>query len=242
MKPSYNFELIKDYIDGILDSKTSSEVRDVLAEDEHAREIAKGILIMNEHFKDEQKAEQYLDQFHEKNLNLIEEEIKGSESRKSSWIKVAAAVLVLASSSVVYFSLSDGSSMDKLLLSELETPYRITTTLRNASSDADQGYAAYNVGDYEESLSLLGEVKTAQAIYVKGLSHMYRAEYDLAIKLFQDEELMKSRFEEQARWYLAVSYLKIRDMQKSKEVLESIVSKGSHYKKREAEKLLDFLD
>ena len=243
MKTSYNFELIKDYIDGLLDSKTANEIKHTLATDETARTIAKGILIMNERFKDDHEAEQYLDHLHEKNQNLIQEKIKDARSTKSSWIKVAAAVVILASTSIVYFSLSDRSSLDGLLLSELESPYRISTTLRNASTEkANQGYAAYNIGDYENALVMLKDVKSAQAIYVKGLSHLYRAEYPLAIEEFLDEGLVKSRFEEQSRWYLAVAYLKIRDMEKSREVLQFIVAKANHYKKREAEKLLDFLN
>ncbi len=242
MKTTYNFELIQDYLDGILDSKKMSEIRHLIATDNNARTIAKGILIMRAHFETDRDIDDYLDDLLKKKQQLI----KNKTERKNSFsfIKVAAAVILIAVSSIIVYQLNSAPNLEDLIAEEITNPYRISAILRDGVSFEvlNEGIVAYNQRNYTEAISKLNGVTSAQAIFLKGLSHLYTGEYQLAVDEFKNKILIKSRFEEQSRWYLAVSYLKMREMEKSRKVLEVIVSKTTHYKKIEAEKVLNFLE
>ncbi|MEO9870481.1 tetratricopeptide repeat protein [Ekhidna sp.] len=240
MKTIYNYELIEDYLDGILDSQTMNELRHLLATDESAREIAKGILIMKNHFKNDQEIESYLDEILSRRQKVINKHVR---KKKLGLLHIAASLtaFVLLSLAVYQFS---KPSIEGILNNHLSDQYKISTTLRNSNytNHFDKTLSAYRSKNYQEVIERLNNPHTAKEVFLKGLSFLYSGEYQLAIKEFERESLINSRFEEQARWYLSVAYLKVREWDKAKKVLLVIVEFPSHYKKKESQKLLNFIN
>ncbi|WP_144017465.1 tetratricopeptide repeat protein [Ekhidna lutea] len=239
MKTKYNYELIEDYLNGILDSKTMSEVKHLLETDEVARGIAQGILNMKERFDaDESQMDDYLSQTLEKKQKLIND----YSSQRSSLriIKIAAAVLVLAVSTFAIYQLTQ-PTLNDVLAYELSQPYEMFITSRDGEGSLDHALVTYNNGNYAEVFNYIQNTHTAQSSFLKGLSYLYLEEYESAITELQSVANSDSRFEEQARWYLAIAYLQTDEPEKAKAILAQIKGNPNHYKAERAVEILDLL-
>lgn len=240
MSAKYNYELIKDYLDGILDTKTSQMISHQIENDEIARDIAKGILLLDDHFnQDDEKIEQYL----QDRLATQEQVIEKVNSKKQyPVLKIAASFALIAISWFGIHQLTQ-PSMDEVIGNELSTPYEITITLRDSeSAQMDQAVINYQNGNYLKTYELLNDKHDAQAVFYKGISLLYAGEYDKAIANLESTNLASSRYEQQGRWFLALAYLKAGKNESAYQILERISASNSHYKKAQAIKLFNYLD
>lgn len=241
MNIGYNYELIEDFLDGIVDLATAKEIRRLLETDEVARDIAKGILILKEHFGEGENIEKYMDE----RLAQAEMEIaKNTSAQKSSSIlKIAASIVFVVASGLALYQLSK-SNLEGLVADQLETPYEASVALRGAnSSTALQGaLAAYNDGQYQGAFDLLKSENSAQATFFSGLSLLYLDQNAEAITHLKSTELIGSRYEEQSKWYLSLAYLKSDKLDQGEKLLLRIKFTKSHFKQKEAIEILEFLN
>ncbi|MEP1096347.1 MAG: hypothetical protein ABJG78_14620 [Cyclobacteriaceae bacterium] len=241
MKTDYNYELIKDCLDGILDSKTTEKIKRLIESDKTARDIAKGILLLEDRFENDKDLNAYLNDLHTRQEKIIE---GISQTKKPfTFLKIAASVTILAISALVAYQINRPTLSD-LLSAELSIPYQSATTVRNSEeiSDFEKAMIAYNKGEYAKTIELLKEEQDSQAIFFKGLSLLFAEEYSMAIEFLGKPELIESRYEEQSRWYQSLAYLKSNQNQKASEILGEIVSNKDHFKHKEALKLLEYLN
>ena len=174
------------------------------------------------------------------NRKLIEEETKPANA---GWLlKLAATVLLIAVSSILIYR-SAQPSLSDLLSDALAEPYEISVALRNSetASNMDNAAVYYNQGNYTEVVKLLENEKSSRAIFYRGLSLLYAGEYVQATDELQKNELQTSRFAEQAKWYLALGFLKSAEEKKARKILEEIVTIDHHYKRDSSKKLLEKL-
>jgi hypothetical protein len=234
MNGKYNYELIKDYLDGILDTETSNRVKTLIDNDENARAIAKGILLLQQKSENDEAIDKYLDNLLSSQQKVINQNIKSGIP--FSWLKIAAVITLLAVSSLVVYRLSQPDLID-LVERELAVPYKSSVTLRDSESSITDAMLAYNNGDYKTASELFKGKRSAESIFFNGLSHLYSGNYTEAVLLLNSSALSSSRFKEQSRWYLALAYLSDGEKEQAKNVLISINRKG-HYKQNKATSIL----
>jgi hypothetical protein len=236
MNGKYNYELIKDYLDGILDTNTSNRVKALINNDENARAIAKGVLLLQQKSENDEAIDKYFDNLLSSQQKVINQNIKSRTP--FSWLKIAAVITLLAVSSLVVYRLSQPDLID-LVERELAVPYKSSVTLRDSENVVNDGILAYNSGDYKTASELLKKSTSTEEVFFYGLSELYLKNYERAIVPLNGAELTDSRFEEQGRWYLALAYILANDELSAKATLMKIVVRKSHYKYHNARRLLD---
>jgi len=189
----------------------------------------------------------------EMKLNEIyEETFSGKKFKKIifrpelvKWVVAASVALLLVSSGAVYFFTNNKVTGDSLYSNYYETFQDSPDHyfLKNSSlAEAKKRYQEKNYGD---ALILLGNLPDSitiedEKILYSGLTYMELGRFEDAIgrfELMQTGDNYYSFFQPNAKWYLALCYLKTGNYSKAKKVLESIVNdKGYNYK--EAGKIL----
>lgn len=238
MKSDYNYELIRDYLDGLLDQSTSSRISQLIKADEIARGIAKGILSMRASFTTDIEIDKYLDsRLAERSSDLT------STNIKSLVYKVAASITVLFIVGISIFFYSKKATTDEQVMLFLSEPYPISAALRtNDASHINHAIDAYQSGDFVSCANALREDHSAFGMFYKGLSALYLNENKLAIQYLGDKTVTNSRYADIATWYLALSYFQIGDVQLSKASLKSLTEDINNYRYEEAVALLKAID
>jgi hypothetical protein len=230
MKVKYDYDIIRDYLHGLVDQETARRIRDLIREDEVARNIAAGILQLEHEFNgNEAEVEKYIEALRAKQLKLI------NRRHIPTWTRLAAAVLVIAlAGAVVWLTIGKSDPIED----ELRDPYPLVTTGRGAA-DGDDGFEYYRKGEYKKAIaSFSQEAEDVSVIFYDGLSHLYAGEYDQAAELLGTASLAESRYKEQSEWFRALSLLKAERTAEARAILETIKSNRQHYKSAAAEKVL----
>lgn len=240
MEARYNYELIKDYLDGLLDSKTAGEMRSLIKNDETTKSIAIGILMLDKKFKNnEQALNNYLEELLKTQQDVIETHISAKKS--FSWIKIASAILLLAIVGLASYEYLQPDIIE-LVGQEISTPYQNESIFRNSDSNNKNGFLAYRKGDYAKASKLLSDSQNAESIFFNSLSQLYQGNHGQAIILLSNPELQTTRYAEQSTWYLGLAYLRANKMDSAKILLVEITSSHNHFKKRKAIELLKAID
>ncbi|WP_439487943.1 tetratricopeptide repeat protein [Algoriphagus sp.] len=167
--------------------------------------------------------------------------------------KVAAGVALLVAATVLILNLTDTQDSDTAYDSFLSyySPYPnvvspITRGEEINPEDMEKAaFIAYESGKYGVSDSLFTRILPYQTDYIqfyKGISKFELGQYDSAIYYF-DNYLYSdgTQLRDQAKWYMALSYLVKGDTTKGKEEMIRL-RKSSGYKMDEVERILLSLD
>jgi hypothetical protein len=246
MTDKYNYELIRDYLHGVLDKNTAARVGELIRTDETARSIAAGIIQLEEEFKDELEAEKYLEAFHEKQTATIRHNKPFTISFKPL-LRIAAALVVLIGVGFVIRYVTT-PNLNELVNQELSMAYPIPTLSRDGEATGlDQAYQLYSEKKFARAADLFHQVgakapEQTAIIFYEGISRLYAGEYRPALELLENQMLTDSRFEQQARWFRAVAYLKLKNHERANIVLREIVNQPRHYKQKLAREILEAVD
>lgn len=236
MKSKYDYEIIRDYLHGLVDQDTARRIRDLIRNDDIARSIAAGILQLEHEFDgDEQQIETYIEELRERHLKLIARP-QGKQA-SFGWMKLAAAILIiLVAGAVIWLTLFNRSVLEK----ELSQPYALTAIDRG-SGDVNAGFEFYLKGDYSNAIKAFGDVAgDASVTFYKGLSYLYSGDYENAVTVLGS--LDGSRYKEQAAWFGAIALVKAGKVDEAREELRRINRAGDQFKSEDAGQLLDELD
>ncbi len=237
-KDGYSYELIQDYLDGILDSKTSRSIGSLLKNDETARDIAKGILLLRKKFNEEE-IDDYLNEMLDINQSVIKDNI---EKDDFVWVKIAAALAFLIISGLAIFHFIE-PDLSNIVAQEISEPYTATVVFRDGETSVlSKAFTAYSNKDFAKAVSYFNESTGVKALFYKGLCYLYLGDYQLAITTLEDTELIGSRFEEQSRWYVALAYIEVGNKAKARDVLNKIITFDGHYKHKKAVQLIKLID
>ena len=168
-------------------------------------------------------------------------------SRAGSYLLSIAAMLLLFVA--IYFIVPSTSNSPEQLASQYWTE-----TAHFSYADARRGdtpitienttkkiYELHKTGNYDTALSTIEELSVSdeKMTLLKGSCYYNMGQVDNAIYTFrQITSLQNSYIEDEAKWYLALSYLKKGDIKMSKQELQEIINKKSwNYKL--AQKLLN---
>ena len=130
----YSFELLADYVDGLVDRELASRMEADIQEDEALQGIVDGIRwYYSKHGNDRDGLESYLDQLAEDMAGSRQEsgKIRQIEKPDFSLMRVAAVlVFALGGLGTLWFASRNAPSLEDLLTGYLEEPYRAPRTMR----------------------------------------------------------------------------------------------------------------
>lgn len=151
----------------------------------------------------------------------------------------ASIVLLVGIAAILFFSLRP--TRNERLYSQYFMPYEVSRTVRGnvqpSESLFDKAMDAYENNDYKTSYSLLNEVclsdqDNTEVCFFKGISAMKIEKFDEAIaSLIEANADNSSLYYEETKWYLALCYIKVYELNKARELLEKIVISDSYHKK-----------
>lgn len=153
---------------------------------------------------------------------------------RSIWrivVRAAAVILILGASSVVYkYSVTSSSG----IYSAFYTPYDLNTS-RGAAVAQDALETAYKAHDWAgvDEAFRKKKVKDNKAYFLEGMADMEAKKYDEAIGMFQQVIAANSLsgadyFEDEAEFYLAMSWLARNDVKEAMPILDKIRADKTH--------------
>jgi hypothetical protein len=250
MESRYNYDIIRDYLHGLVDRKTALEIGELIRTDEIARDMAEGILLLDKEFNEkDQDIEIYLETFRQTQLRKINTHTKliRNDKQQYPWVRVAAAVTLLIVAGVFAVQrMTDKPDLITLIDQDLSQPYPVSNVFRGPSTEGDY-YRAFQL--YQNKNYVLAslyfekaaqtETDLATITFYNGLSSLYSGHYPSAIKLLGSKTVSSSRYSQQAQWYLALAHIKSDQTKKGIEILKQIVNSSTHYKRDDAVKILE---
>lgn len=169
-----------------------------------------------------------------------------SVSRKW-WVGIAASVLIIFTVGVLY--LSNGSkSMDELYADNFGHYPNLVETITRGELDIESqrkmAFMAYENQDYEQAALLLStlpdEEKDSSILLYMGISYMFIDKDTEAIQSLEAGLQSGGEYQDQIKWYLGLSYLKVENKEKAIALFEEI-SASEYSKKEEAKAILESL-
>lgn len=165
---------------------------------------------------------------------LTEKEFSPGASMTKYWPMGIAAVLIIGFG--IFWMTRTPESKISPLFAEAFVPYPnvVMPTVRgtvNDSSKLKEAYAAYDLADYQKSISIFSSLpdKDAGVLLYLGNSYLAIAE---PIKARQQFELLQNDFDvfdDQAEWFIALSYLSENNSAECVKRLRKIKEKQNDY-------------
>ncbi len=161
-------------------------------------------------------------------------EKKGLTLWTNLWLQAAAALVI----GLITYALWPSSIHEQeLLATHFEVyPNVIMPTVRgevpNDSTLKALAFRAYDQKQFEEAEQLFNRIdnKDVNILFYLGNCYIATNQPDKALPLFEVVKNDYNVFDEQAEWYIAVSYLKLEEREKAKETLNKIAASESSYK------------
>ncbi len=245
-----NFELIDRYFDNSLSPKEQLLFNDLLQNDL----VFKNEFIFRKDLKKVIAVSQQEDL--KTSLGKFEDKIQQNSRLMmlpKKWL-VAASVFILATIGL-YSVKTEYFPSNEVIYETYFQSFRntIQPVVRgeNPNTIEYRAFVAYEAHDYYKAINLFNSVADPEASYInfyKGLSYMEINKLSRAIELLipiAEAENLKGKsvnFDEKAKWYLALAYIKNNEDKKAIEELSLISNQPSHtYKKEEALEVLAFL-
>lgn len=156
---------------------------------------------------------------------------------RNRWLQLAASLLLVAVCAYVLWPRPQESAT---LFAEYFEPYPniIMPTVRgvveNDSTVKAQAFRAYDQREYLQAIALFETlaVKDEAVLLYLGNSYLASGQPGKALPLLEKVLNEYDIFDEQAEWYVAVSYLKLEDREKAKVALQKVVVREGSYKSK----------
>jgi tetratricopeptide (TPR) repeat protein len=168
----------------------------------------------------------------ENTLPLVE--VKVIRFWTNTWLQAAAALLI---GLLAYTFWPSSVNEQELFATHFEVyPNIIMPTVRgvveNDSTVKAQAFRAYDQQDYVLAIQLFEKlsVQDEAVLLYLGNSYLASGQPEKALLLFERVLNNYDVFDEQAEWYVAVTYLKLEEREKAREALQKVVARESSYK------------
>ncbi|MFC2096601.1 tol-pal system YbgF family protein [Bacteroidota bacterium] len=243
-----NLNLIEKYIDGELKGKELLSFETLLSTDSDIkRDYNLSLEINNSIIENDVMAlRETMDYLYEDATQIKRNPTVFTKRR--FYYAAASAALLIATGGLVQ-RLNNPELDNYAAFEKYYTPYEVSVTHRSGNTEVDRilinALERYEEQDYEQALTLFEEVleyrqnDMAVNLY-SGITYMEEEKYQKATKSFNsiisDHDNL---FIEQAKWYLAMCYLKTENTDKAKDVLNEIIEEESYYKSQAIRLLKD---
>ncbi len=243
-----NFEMIEKYIDGELTGKELFNFKDLLSTDNDIkRDYNLSMEINNSIIEDDVMAlRETMDYMYAEESEV--KRIPPVFTKRRFYYAAASAALLIATGGLVQ-RLARPDLDNNAVFEKYYAPYDVTVTYRSGNTEVDRlwlnALECYEEKDFEHALILFEEVLVtrendlAVSLY-SGISYIEEEKYQKATKSFNNIISHNDNlFIEQAKWYLAMCYLKTENTVKAKNVLNEIIKEESYYRAQAAKVLKD---
>ncbi|MVO10183.1 hypothetical protein GOQ30_13505 [Flavobacterium sp. TP390] len=179
----------------------------------------------------------------------LKQKLKTFEKSKKSykWLSVAASFAIL----IGMYTLTTlfDTNYDSLYKEYYQTyPNTVSPTVRGETTDdiKSNAFYAYDSGNYKEAIPLFSEIYTKDgddyALFYKALSLMEIKEYQEALRNLNLHDYTKENtFTPFFRWYAALTNLKLKNTEKTKQLLK-VLTQTDNPQKEAAARLLSELE
>lgn len=213
----------------------------------------------------ELEKEQFRNQLLDRGRNIIEQEYVDTQNQETStkvrslwqqkyfkWAAVAASIIILLVPASTYFYTN--MIFPNQLFNQYYSPYEnvVAPTVRGGEGEQktiemQQSLQSYTATNYQQAIVDIREFiddnpkwKNDVALYL-GISYLETGNTAKAVQTFQDIIKAENQFDDQARWYLAMSYLKEDQIEDARQQLQLLANdKESSYQKKAKQVLEQF--
>ena len=170
-----------------------------------------------------------------------------NKRRFNPW-QIAASLVILLGTSLLFFFNSQSSSTEELYASNFE-PYRniVQPIVRGEHKDdlQSKAFEAYETKDYKNAIlhfnEILKEKPNATISFYKANALMQLNKTNEAILILETNVKNSDTLQDRNLWYLALAYLKNNNIEASKKTLKQLLSQ-SNFKAKEAAVLIENFD
>lgn len=242
-----DIEQLERYQRGKCSGKEKQEVEHRLARDEGFRGLYDDMELMAQGLRRTSEGSSIEDKIEllKSSLEVFEETEEKEVINLNSWftrnrsaLSIAATISLLVASLFIFKT--SATNPDRLFQDYFEPYENLNSALRDSQQEVDdlaQAYIAYEQGKYAEAAEFFESVNSENTqllthFFYQGNAYLALGEAEKAIALFQIVSESKSILRDTAKWYLALSYLKSKELKKCREVLDEISLANNGFSKR----------
>ncbi|MEO9870254.1 tetratricopeptide repeat protein [Ekhidna sp.] len=162
-------------------------------------------------------------------MSIIGEPEKKS---KSFLLKIAASLLLVVSVMAILIKVLPESSSNQAIFQRHYTPYDGVVIARSDAPIINKGILAYLEGDFEVALDELIQVEepTGQFRLVISNCHLSLGNWDQALAILnQINDAESQMIQDNRDWYLAITYLRTDQIEKSYNLLKSLKERNTDF-------------
>ena len=240
-----NTDIIEDYLNGLLtptdklafeaDLQTDNSLLEELELHKRLRGFVKENEVQNLKYQVKNWLLEEEDKEETKIIQLPSAKPKGYFN--NNYILRIAAVLMLVSGVGWYFIRNNAAGNETQYLAELSS--QNPEQLQGVADERTAWTEAFRDKNYQNVIDYLSK-KTEQSpeeIYYLGLSYVVTQQYEKAIEQFTKKSILDSVYVEKADWALALVYLKQKNNDLAKPLLEKIAGSDSEFSEKAKELL-----
>jgi tetratricopeptide (TPR) repeat protein len=184
-------------------------------------------------------------------LNTYESELSSKNKiLYAKWVKplVAIAAIFLIAFCVQFFWNIEINE-EALFSNYFEPSKNVSAPIvrsENEQSATTSAFIVYSKKDYENALVLFEKAyasnKNSELLFYEGNALLALGKTNEAITKFKQHLTFLDILTNRSHWYLALAYLKNKDLELSKNELKALIDSGESFKTKEAKSLLKKLD
>ncbi|WP_179318361.1 tetratricopeptide repeat protein [Winogradskyella helgolandensis] len=165
------------------------------------------------------------------------------------WLKplIAAAGLILIMLSLNFF-MNSKLDEDQLFSSYFEPSKNVTSPIIRSTDNettVNNAFIAYSEADYKPAIVLFQKAyqdsKNSELLFYEANSLLAIDDYENAITKFEEHLKYSDILTNRSHWYLALAYIKTKQIEKAKQELKSLLNSDETFKRPEASSLLEKL-
>lgn len=180
-------------------------------------------------------------------LQAFEEELSVKKTKKkNAWIKpltMAAAVLLIAF--CINFLWDTSINEDELFTHYFEPSKNVSAPIvrsNNEENVQNEAFINYSERDYDNANLLFERAfkisKNSELLFYQGNALLASGKNNEAINIFKHHLTFLDTLSNRTHWYLALAYLKTKNLKQARQQLELLINSGEVFKKEEASSLL----
>jgi tetratricopeptide (TPR) repeat protein len=235
-----DIEKIEKYIDGELGNEDLFNFKNLLSNDPDIKRNYNLVLEINKSILEEDimALRETLDNIYKN--NLIVKRTSSVFTRTSYLYSVAASIALLIATGIFVQRFNNLNTNNQVIYEKYYSPYEVSVAYRSGNTEIDRllfnAFDRYEKKDYEQALGLFEEVLQSReedmaANLYSGITYMEEEKYQKAKTSFNKIILNNDNmFIEQAKWYLALCYLKTEKNDDAQVILSEIIKEESYYK------------
>ncbi|MEO9893706.1 hypothetical protein [Aurantibacter sp.] len=238
-------ELINGYIEGSLSESQLEEVTHLLNTDSEFASDLKFEEELKISLKIEERQE-LKDMF--ATLNTKKEFKKGKLILMRPWLAAASIALVVGLTSWFFFFNNSSANLNELYISNFSPYENVVHPIERGNQIEDlmtRAFTAYEDEDYTKALELFKELNVknndSYIDFYEAIILMQLNRHEESVALLNNYIQQNGELKDRAHWYLALTYLKLDDVAKSKVELQKLITLGS-FKLSAAQELLVALE